>query len=103
MTNIYVGDLAFNVTEDDLQSAFEEHGQVSSVNIIKDRETGRSRGFAFVEMPDGAEARQAIEKLNLASLDGRSITCNEARDKPSRPRRGGGGGGGGGGGRGRRW
>ena len=101
MASIYVGNLAFGVSENDLQTAFEEFGQVSSVNIIKDRETGRSRGFAFVEMPDGQEAKQAIEKLNLTSIGGRNITVNEARPKESRPR-GGGGGGGGGGRRGRR-
>ena len=61
VANIYVGNLSFDVTENDLQAVFEEHGQVSSVNIIKDRETGRSRGFAFVEMPDSQQARQAIE------------------------------------------
>ena len=101
MASIYVGNLAFGVTENELQAAFEEFGQVSSVNIIKDRETGRSRGFAFVEMPDGQEAKQAIEALNLSAIGGRNITVNEARPKESRPR--GGGGGGGGGGRGRRW
>lgn len=103
MASIYVGNLAFGVTENELQAAFEEFGQVSSVNIIKDRETGRSRGFAFVEMPDGQEAKQAIEALNLSPIGGRNITVNEARPKESRPRGGGGGGGGGGGSRGRRW
>ena len=96
MANIYVGNLAFTVTEDELRVAFEAYGRVSSVNIVQDRETGRSRGFAFVEMPASAEAQQAIEALNLTALNDRNITVNEARPKPDRPRRGGGGGG-------RRW
>ena len=87
MANIYVGNLAFAVTENELQTAFEEYGQVSSVNIIKDRETGRSRGFAFVEMPDGQEAKQAIEALNLTSIGGRNVTVNEARPRPDRSSR----------------
>ena len=95
MTNIYVGNLSFNATEEDIRQAFAEYGEVSSVNIIQDRETGRSRGFAFVEMPDGEQAKEAIEKVNLSEIDGRSITVNEARPKRDRPRRGGGGGGGG--------
>jgi cold-inducible RNA-binding protein len=94
MTSIYVGNLAHQATEDDLQQAFSEFGAVSAVNIIKDRETGRSRGFAFVEMPDGGEASNAIKELNLREISGRSITVNEARPKTDRPRRGGGGGGG---------
>ena len=98
MTNIYVGNLAFDVSEDDLQTAFEEYGQVASVNIVKDRETGKSRGFAFIEMNDGQAAKQAIEGLNLQSIGGRNVTVNEARPRENRPR-----GGGGGGGRGRRW
>ena len=95
MTNIYVGNLAFSVTEDELRSAFEEYGQVDSVNIIQDRETGRSRGFAFVEMTDAQHAKEAIEALNLQPISGRNVTVNEAR--PKKDRRGGGGGGG------RRW
>ena len=100
MTSIYVGNLAHSATEDDLRQAFEQYGTVSSVNIIKDRETGRPRGFAFVDMPDGAQAADAIKQLNLREISGRSITVNEARPKTDRPRRGGGGGGGGGGRRG---
>jgi RNA recognition motif-containing protein len=92
MTNIYVGNLAFGVDEKDLRSAFEEYGPVTSVNIIKDRETGRSRGFAFVEMTDAENARAAIEGLNLQPIGGRNVTVNEARPKTDRPRRGGGGG-----------
>ena len=95
MTNIYVGNLSFNATEDDIQQAFAQYGEVSSVNIIKDRETGRSRGFAFVEMPDSEQAKEAIEQVNLTEIDGRRVTVNEARPKQDRPRRGGGGGGGG--------
>ncbi len=100
MTNIYVGNLSFNATEDDIQQAFAEFGEVSSVNVIKDRETGRSRGFAFVEMSDDEQAKEAIEKVNLTEIAGRKVTVNEARPKSDRPRRGGGGGGGGGGRRG---
>lgn len=102
MTNIYVGNLTYEATEDDLRTAFEQYGAVTSVNIIQDRETGRSRGFAFVEMSDGSEAKQAIEKLDLSDIAGRRVTVNEAR--PRQDRGGGGGGGRGGGGRGgRRW
>lgn len=101
--NIFVGNLSFDASENDIRTAFEAHGAVSSVNIVMDRETGRPRGFAFVEMPDGAEAKAAIEALNLTEINGRNITVNEARPKPER--RGGGGGGGGrrGGGGGRRY
>ncbi len=102
MTSIYVGNLAHQATEDELQQAFGEFGTVSTVNIIKDRETGRSRGFAFVEMPDNGEATEAIKQMNLKEISGRAITVNEARPKTDRPRRGGGGGGGGGG-RSRSW
>ena len=98
MTNIYVGNLSFDATEEDVREAFSAFGNVSSVNIITDRETGRSRGFAFVEMPDGGEAKEAIEGVNLQSIAGRAVTVNEARPRQDR---GGGGGGGGRGGRGR--
>jgi RNA recognition motif-containing protein len=91
MTSIYVGNLAHSATEEDLRQAFSEFGTVASVNIIKDRETGRPRGFAFVEMPDGAAAATAIKELNLREISGRSVTVNEARPKTDRPRRGGGG------------
>lgn len=97
MTNIYVGNLSFNATEEDIRQAFAAYGEVQSVNIIKDRETGRSRGFAFVEMPDGEQAKEAIEKVNLSEIAGRAVSVNEARPKTDRPRRGGGGG------RGGRW
>ena len=102
MTNIYVGNLAFSTTEDELRTAFEAYGQVTSVSIIKDRETGRSRGFAFVEMSDAGEAKRAIEALNSADVGGRNLTVNEARPRAEQSRGGGGGGRGGGGG-GRRW
>lgn len=91
MTSIYVGNLSYTATEDDLRDAFSQYGKVSSVNIIKDRETGRPRGFAFVEMADGKEAATAIQELNLREIDGRSVTVNEARPKQDRPRAGGGG------------
>jgi len=84
MTNIYVGNLAFSVTEAELREAFEKFGGVTNVNIIQDRETGRSRGFAFVEMSDAEAASKAIEEMNLVSLNDRKITVNEARPKPDR-------------------
>lgn len=86
--NIYVGNLSFNATENDLESSFSEYGDVASVNIIKDRDTGRSRGFAFVEMRDSRDAQQAIEAINLREIQGRCVTVNEAR--PRDDRRGGG-------------
>ena len=98
---LYVGNLAFATTSDDLRDAFSEYGTVSSATVITDRETGRSRGFGFVEMENGAE--QAIEAMNGKELAGRTLNVNEAR--PREDRGGGGGGrgygGGGGGGRGR--
>ena len=97
MKNIFVGNLNFNATEEAVRSLFECYGAVNSARIMTDRETGRSRGFAFVEMPDSAEAERAIAGLNGANLDGRDLNVNEARPKPQ----GGGGGGysrGGGGG-----
>ena len=84
MSNIYVGNLSFKATEDDLHDAFSEFGKVNKVNIIMDRETNRSRGFGFVEMPDAHEAREAIEGLNNQTIAGREITCNEARDRGTR-------------------
>jgi len=90
MTSIYVGNLSYTTTEDDLREAFAQYGKVSGVNIVKDRETGRPRGFAFVEMADGKEATTAIKELNLREISGRSITVNEARPKSDRPRGGGG-------------
>ena len=98
MTNIYVGNLSFRATEDEIKQAFGRFGQVSKVSIIVDRETGRSRGFAFVEMPSLEEAKAAIEALNQQEISGRRISCNEARPREERPAGGGGGYGGGGGG-----
>ncbi len=89
--NIYVGNLAHTVTENDLRQAFEAFGEVASVNIIKDKFSGESRGFGFIEMPDKTQAQTAIEGMNGKDLKGRSLNVNEAR-----PRREGGRGGGGG-------
>jgi len=90
---IYVGNLSFNTSADELREVFGEYGEVVSASVVSDRETGRSRGFAFVEMSDGAE--NAIEALNGQEVGGRTLTVNEAR--PREERRSGGGGGGGGG------
>jgi RNA recognition motif-containing protein len=93
--NIYVGNLSFEVTAEDLRQAFEAYGEVSSVNIITDKYSGQSRGFGFVEMPDKTEAQTAIENLNGKDLSGREINVNEARPRADRgggPRRQGGGG-----------
>ena len=99
--NIYVGNLSNQTTEDDLRQAFEAFGQVESVNIIKDRFSGESRGFGFVEIPSKQEAQKAIEEMNGKDLMGRAVNVNEARPKTDRGGgRGGGGRGGGGGGRG---
>jgi RNA recognition motif-containing protein len=92
VTQIYVGNLAYGATEDELRQAFGEYGQVSAVNIITDRQTGRPRGFAFVEMPNAAEAKKAIESLNLQEIAGRAVTVNEARPKTDSPHQSGGGG-----------
>jgi len=96
--NIYVGNLSHETTDDDLRQAFEAFGQVESASVIKDRFSGESRGFGFVEMPSKTEAETAIQEMNGKDLKGRSVSVNEAR--PKAPRSGGGGGGGGGGGRG---
>ncbi len=93
--NIYVGNLAFAITDDELRQAFEAFGKVDTATIIKDKYSGQSKGFGFVEMPSGDEARAAIEGLNGQELKGRNINVNEAR--PRADRRGGGGGGRGGG------
>lgn len=103
MTNIFVGNLSYQVTQDDLLAAFSQFGSVERVHIVTDRDTGQARGFAFVEMTNRQEAEAAINSLNGADLRGRAMNVNEARPKPA----GGGGGGGrgfgggGGGGRGR--
>ncbi|MEX2217727.1 MAG: RNA-binding protein [Phycisphaerales bacterium] len=100
MIKIYVGNLSFKTDENALREAFGQHGEVASASIVMDRETGRSRGFGFVEMSNDDEARAAITAMNGQNLDGRDLTVNEAR--PREPRQGGGGFGGGGGGGGRR-
>ncbi len=94
MKSIFVGNLDFGTTEDSIRSLFEQHGAVERVNVIRDRDTGQPRGFAFVEMSDSAEADRAITALNGASLDGRAINVNEARPRAERAGHGGGGGGG---------
>jgi len=102
--NIYVGNLSREVTEDELRQAFEAFGQVTSVNVIKDRYSGESRGFGFVEMATKSEAQAAINGLNGTSLGERTLSVSEARPRAEGGRRpyGGGGGFGGGGGGGRR-
>src|SRR5689334_23539048 len=90
--NIFVGNLDFKATEEAVRSLFERYGQVNSARIMTDRETGRSRGFAFVEMENESEADQAISALNGYNLDGRALNVNEARPKPERSFGAGGGG-----------
>jgi RNA recognition motif-containing protein len=97
LKNIYVGNISFQTSEQDLDAAFSAYGQVDRVQIVKDRDTGQSRGFAFVEMSNNAEADKAMAALNGADMGGRTLTVNEAR--PREPRQGGGGFGGGGGNR----
>jgi RNA recognition motif-containing protein len=108
MTNIFVGNLSYSTTQDELHAAFAQYGSVERVNIVTDRDSGQPRGFAFVEMTNANEAQTAIEQLNGAELGGRAMNVNEARPKPA----GGGGGRGGfggprrssgGGGGNRRW
>lgn len=114
--NIYAGNLSYDLTENELKQAFEAFGEVESAKIIKDTDTGRSKGFGFVEMPDNAQAQAAIDGLNEKELKGKKMTVNTARPKTDSrrsgggfgggPKRGGGGrpgGFGGGGGGGRRW
>ena len=114
MTTIYVGNLPFTATEDEVRSLFERHGKVESVKLINDRETGRPRGFAFVDMATG-EAQNAIQQTNGFQMGGRPLRVNEAQERAPRSRppggggsgggadRGGGGGGGAGGGGNQRW
>ena len=101
MKNIFVGNLSFGATEDAVRSMFEAYGTVDRVNVVTDRETGRARGFGFVEMSVDADAERAIAALNGRDLDGRALNINEAKPKEDRGGGGGGyrGGGGGGGGR----
>ena len=88
--NIFVGNLAYTATEEDVRQLFEGYGAVETVNLLMDRDTGRPRGFGFVEMPDATEAQAAIDGLNGTSLGGRQLTVNEARPREERggPRRG---------------
>lgn len=106
-TRLYVGNLAYSVTNQTLETLFSEFGQVKDAQVVQDRDTGRSKGFGFVEMGDAAQAQAAITGLNLKEVEGRHLTVNEARPREERGGRGGGGGGGrgyggggGGGGRG---
>jgi RNA recognition motif-containing protein len=92
--NIYVSNLSFNVQDEDLREFFTPYGEVTSAKVITDKESGRSRGFGFVEMSDDAAAQKAITELNDASVDGRTIKVMEAKPKEDRPARTGGGGGG---------
>jgi RNA recognition motif-containing protein len=93
---LYVGNLPFNFSDEDLAALFRRHGVVDTATIVMDRDTGRSRGFGFVEMPDADEARKAIEETDGTDAGGRRLTVNEARPREDRGRRPGGGGGGGG-------
>jgi RNA recognition motif-containing protein len=106
MTNIFVGNLSYQTTQDELQAAFAQFGTVERVNIVTDRDTGQPRGFAFVEMADKQGAEAAIAQLNGTEMNGRALNVNEARPKPAGGGFGGrgrGGEGGGGGGRRQRW
>src|ERR1035438_6084594 len=102
MTTIYVGNLPFTATEDEVRSLFERYGKVDSVKLINDRETGRPRGFAFVDMGAG-EAQNAIQQTNGFQMGGRPLRVNEAQERAPRSKPASGGGGGGGGGGPRRW
>jgi RNA recognition motif-containing protein len=104
--NIFVAGLSYQINDADLKELFEEYGTVSSAKIITDRETGRSKGFGFVEMDEEGEGQRAIEELNDAEYDGRTLAVSVARPRTERPQGGGGGGynrGGGGGSRGGRY
>jgi RNA recognition motif-containing protein len=94
LKNLYVGNLPHSTNESELRGLFQPHGEVEKVSMVTDRETGRSRGFAFVEMTNNEEAEKAIAALNGTELGGRALTINEAKPKTDRPRSGGGGGGG---------
>src|SRR6195952_3480257 len=111
-SKLYVGNLSYNVTSTDLEQLFAQHGQVQSAEVISDRDTGRSKGFGFVQMGSDEEAQAAISAMNGQQHDGRALTVNEAKPKENRTGGGGGGGrggygggggGGGGGGRGGRY
>jgi cold-inducible RNA-binding protein len=89
MKKLFVGNLSFGATEDSIRSLFEVHGTVEGVTVVTDRDTGRSKGFGFVEMTNDSEAQQAIAAVNGTEIDGRALTVNEARPKTSRPSNGG--------------
>jgi RNA recognition motif-containing protein len=95
-SKLYVGNLSYNTTSSDLEQLCAPHGTVSSAEVIQDRDTGRSKGFGFVQMGSDDEAKAAISALNGQEIDGRALTVNEAKPRESRPRSGGGYGGGGG-------
>lgn len=101
MKNLYVGNLPHSTTETELRNLFETHGAVEKITLVTDRDTGRSRGFGFVEMTNASEADKAVAALNGTDLGGRTLTINEAKPKAERPKGGGRLGGAGGGGRGR--
>lgn len=85
--NIYIGNLPYNISEDELRDLFASHGEVSKANIIVDRDSGRSKGFGFVEMPSKSQAESAINALNETDVKGRNVRVNEARPRPDRNRR----------------
>jgi RNA recognition motif-containing protein len=85
--NIYVGNLSYEVTEDEVKDLFSPHGEISSLSIIKDKYSGQSKGFGFIEMPNQAEAEEAIKALNESELKGRNIKVNQAKPKEERPKR----------------
>ena len=85
--NIYIGNLSYEITDDEVRDIFSPHGEVSSVSIIKDKYSGQSKGFGFVEMPNQAEAEEAIKTLNESELKGRNIKVNQAKPKEERPKR----------------
>ena len=89
--NIYVGNLAYSITEDDLREAFATYGEISSVSLITDKFSGESKGFGFVEMPNNSEADAAIKGLNETPMKGRNVKVNQAKPRGDRPPRGGGG------------
>ena len=93
--DIYVGNLSYKTTDDDLRTLFSEHGEVASARVVTDRTTGQSKGFGFVEMPDRDAAQKAIDATNGQDYQGRKLRVNESQPKPREERRGGGGGGGG--------
>lgn len=85
--NIYIGNLPYSISEDELRDLFAAHGEVTSANIIMDRDSGRSKGFGFIEMPDKTQGETAINAINQTDVQGRSVRVNEARPRPERGRR----------------